>query len=358
MKSSKIWAVIPTAFIALLFAFSAHARITTIAWDPDPAWPAGTTIELEANGATESGITGTQYTLDVPVQPGEMINARARAVPPAGYQCDDPIILCPPSPWETLVQTLPEIPIGLWSRWHHQESTIMTAPTYVAQYATAFNSATSPKTAMSAVSINSGDVLIGVGAHENEQGTALSITENGGASWVAAQALSQTNYCETRGWSYTATASESLTVTFTKSLVYFGGNIVRFSGTDGVGASAVNNGASGTPSVSITTTQANSAIVVIATDWNASTGSQTFTSSGGAGSPTALTGYVGDNNHYGVAIAYYADAGAVEKKTVGMSAPTNQKWSIIAVEVKGTAASAASTPPDSFPRQLYSMIGR
>ena len=113
MKSSKIWAVIPTAFIALLFAFLAHARITTITWDPDPAWPAGTTIELEANGATESGITGTQYTLDVPVQPGEMINARARAVPPAGYQCGDPLGPCPPSDWTTLVQTLPAIPNGL-----------------------------------------------------------------------------------------------------------------------------------------------------------------------------------------------------------------------------------------------------
>lgn len=338
MKLSKLWAVIPIAFIALLFDYSANARNTTFAWDEDSSWPVGTTIELEANGETATGITTNQHTLDIPVQPGEVISAQVRAIPPVGYQCGDPIDLCNPSEWVSLSRTIPSVPFSIWARTDNIGVNGVTAPTFVAQYATVFNSSTSPKTAMSAVSINTGDVLIGVGAHENDQGAALNITENGSASWVAAQASTLYSYCETRGWSYTATASESLTVTFTKSSAFFGGNVVRFSGTDGVGASAINNGSSGTPSVSITTTQANSAIVVIATDWNASTGTQTFTSSGGAGSPTALTGYVGDNNHYGVAIAYYADAGAVGSKTVGMSDPTNQKWVIIAVEVKGTVS--------------------
>lgn len=210
----------------------------------------------------------------------------------------------------------------------------LAAPTFVSEYPTAFNSVTSPKTAVNAVSINTGDVLIGVAAHESDTGT-LAITEDGAASWVSQQTYKTTDYSETSAWSYVATTSETLTVTFTDNSGYFGGNVVRFSGSDGVGASAKNQGASGSPSVNITTTQANSAIVVIVSDWNATGGTQTFTSDGGAGSPTNLTDYPGDSSHYGVAIAYYPNAGAVGSKTVGMSAPTGQKWTIVAVEVKG-----------------------
>lgn len=339
----------------LLCSHVAGARNTTFAWDAAPSWPAGTTVELEANGATATGITETQYTLDVPVQPGGVISARARAVPPAGYQCGDPLAICPPSDWATLVRTLPSTPTALWSVWTRIGSAIMTAPTFVAQYATAFNSNTSPKTAMSAVSINSGDVLVGVGAHENDHGAALAITENGSSSWVAAQGWQAYEYCETRGWTYVATANESLTVTFAKSDSYFGGNIVRFSGSSGVGSSAINTGTSGSPSVAITTTQDNSAIVVIVTDWNANSGTQTFTSNGGAGSPTGLTGYVGDSNHYGVAIAYYANAGTAGSKTVGMSAPTGQKWTIIAIEVKGTTGGGANIAPISYHRMQHGL---
>lgn len=115
MRPLKCWGGISIVWFGLMFVFSANARITTIAWDSDLAWPAGTTIELEANGTTASGITGNQHTLDVPVQPGETINVRARTIPPAGYQCGEPLGPCPPSEWETLTQTLPKEPAGLWA---------------------------------------------------------------------------------------------------------------------------------------------------------------------------------------------------------------------------------------------------
>lgn len=130
MRSLKLWAVIPIVFLALLFACSANARVTVFAWDAAPSWPPGTTIELEANGATATGITTTQYALDVPVQPGEVINARARAIPPAGYECGDPLEPCQPSDWATLVQTLPAIPIGLWARWTHEGGSVMADPVF------------------------------------------------------------------------------------------------------------------------------------------------------------------------------------------------------------------------------------
>lgn len=362
MRFKAHWARIVIASIALAFGFSdaAIARPVTFAWDASPDWTVGTTVELEANGVSANGITASQHILDVPVQPGEVVNARARAIPPSGYECclgdiisgggnppvyscSIPLELCPPSPWsESLVQTIPQNPSGVWAiKELVGGGGIMAAPTFIAQYATAFNSDGSSKTAMSAVSINSDDVIVLVSASENYLGL-TSETENGAGSFTNQEVFNTSNYCYTRASTYIAPANETITINVTKTgaIAYFGGNAVRFSGSSGIGATEINNGASGTPSVSITTTQANSAIVVIASDWNASTGSQTFTSSGGAGSPSDLTGFPGDNSHYGVAVAYYADAGSAGSKTVGMSAPTNQKWAIIAIEVKGSAGAS------------------
>ena len=85
----------------------AQARPVTLAWD-DPGWPVGTTVEVEANGVSASGITGTQHTLDVPLAPGDALDARARAVSD-GYT---------PSEWATLTATLPRDPVAVWITRH------------------------------------------------------------------------------------------------------------------------------------------------------------------------------------------------------------------------------------------------
>lgn len=232
----------------------------------------------------------------------------------------------------------------------------MAAPTFVSQNATDFKSAL-PKTVMNVVAITSGQVIVAVGAKEKIDG-ALSITEDGSSSFNELQFIDLTDYCEVRAWYYTASASETITVTgYVDFYTMFGINALLFSNTNGVGASAKANNSSGSPSVSITTTQNNSAIVVIVGDRNAVSGTQTFTSNGGAGSATSLTGFPGNAANYGVAIAYYPDAGAAGAKTVGMSAPTGQKWAIIAVEVKGTAGATGSLPPRLSNRFAH-LIGR
>jgi hypothetical protein len=107
--------VLLVPFAALgLASQSATAIPLTFAWNARQDWPSGTTIELEANGVTADGITATQHTFDVPVQPGEVISARVRAIPPTGYQCGDPLGPCEPSDWDTLAQTLPAVPTGVW----------------------------------------------------------------------------------------------------------------------------------------------------------------------------------------------------------------------------------------------------
>ena len=216
---------------------------------------------------------------------------------------------------------------------------------------------------MNAVGINSGDVIVIVGVCEDASAEVWVCSdvhrERRKRFSKCSRKLCQYYYPVSRA-TYTATGSETLTTTAVRGVnarqnAYFGGNAIRFSGSDGVGAIASTSGASGAPSFSITTTQANSAIVVIISDWNAGSGTQTFTSNGGAGSATALTDYPGDSTRYGAAIAYYADAGTVGAKTVGMSAPSDQKWRGIAIEVKGTAGGSASVVP-SFTASIRSAL--
>ena len=167
-KYRNCWGVILALFAGLVLVSVAEARITTIAWDPDPAWPAGTTIELEANGATATDITGTQYTIDIPVQSGETINARARAIPPEGYQCGDPLVLCGPSNWETLTQTLPETPAGLWAIRHVGGDIMAIARRGSTSYSVEWQD-TSSAVITNEPTVQVGDIiLIGVSAYSKE----------------------------------------------------------------------------------------------------------------------------------------------------------------------------------------------
>jgi hypothetical protein len=48
----------------------------------------GTSVELCANGLCATGLTGTEHSLSVPVDPGERIEARVRAVAPDGRKSE------------------------------------------------------------------------------------------------------------------------------------------------------------------------------------------------------------------------------------------------------------------------------
>jgi hypothetical protein len=144
----------------------------------------------------------------------------------------------------------------------------------------------------------------------------------------------------------TVDADKSMTVSSSESGIAdprFNLNVLQFRDSDGVGASVSNN-TTGTPSISITTTQDNSAVAVIIIDWNAADGASRTWLTVNSITPTSGNGgertYFRNASFYTVYAAYWSDVGAAGAKTVGLSAPGSQQYSIIAVEVKGAASSA------------------
>lgn len=164
--------------------------------------------------------------------------------------------------------------------------------------------------------------------------------------------------CNTYIWTAIPTTQQtfSLGLTGSSNGNMWSANVLTWSGSDGVGASTKNNGTDG-PTLNITTTADNSAIAVIVADWNAVDGAtRTWRTVNGI-APTAANGhektYFRDASNYTVFGAVYPDAGAAGVKTVGLSAPsTGVKYTIIAVEIKGTASGAS---PQTIAANLLSV---
>jgi hypothetical protein len=223
------------------------------------------------------------------------------------------------------------------------------APTFVTEYESAWNTGTTPKTI--SITTDIGDVVVAVSGVETTS-TAINAPTGGTGAWVPQENVTAASSARARADSRVATAAE--TFTFSQSTDsgsnWWGFNALRFSGSDGIGAaeSTQNGTGSAAPSLSITTTQANSAIVVVVADWNASDGASRTWRTVNSITPTAGNtferSYFRDGNHYAIYVAYYPDAGAIGAKTVGLTAPSDQRYCIAAVEVKGTA-SAAQPPP-------------
>jgi hypothetical protein len=336
--------------LLVAISVSAETRDIGFAWDPGSGYPSGTTYTLEANGASATGITGTTQTLSVPLDVGRIVNARVRAVAPTGSICGTPPTPCGDSPWAAIAQVYPAIqPAPDRAAWAVTSSGggVMAAPTNIFNGQTTYNSGGNTSKTIN-VTVQTGDVLIVAAQAENfDADTSVSITVSGGGlTWTSAQTVAVNSYGYVRLYYATATSNATFDITLTATgtvysgyTVYWGGSVKIFRGSDGVGASSKTNVSSGAPTLNITTTQANSAICVFNNDWNAVDGaSRTWRT--GAGSLTETT-YFRDAARYSVYSGYHADAGSTGTKAVGLSAPSGQKYSIVAVEVKGSAGGGA-----------------
>src|SRR5690606_26418206 len=196
----------------------------------------------------------------------------------------------------------------------------MAAPTFVAEWESAWNNNTSPKTT-AAFNAQAGDVLVCIGMSEDQSFTLSTPTNTqGGLSWTLRQSVVVSNYSTCYVWTAVVDAPKTgMTVSVARSgNAWHGLNVLQFRDSDGVGASAKAN-ATGAPAVTLTTTQPDSAVVVAVSDWNAtSAGSRTWRTVGSAASEVTYNA----NNNYTVLAAYHANAGAAGSKTAGLSSPS------------------------------------
>lgn len=221
----------------------------------------------------------------------------------------------------------------------------MAAPTFIASGATVFNTNTTPKTTAN-ITTQASDVICVVGG-TGDQATTLGTPTGNSLTYSLQQSVVVASYCTAYGWTTTDGTGATFGVSNTRAgnADLWGIHAIQFRGSTGVGASAKTNVSSGAPSLSITTTQDNSAIVIACLDWSATDGaSRTWRSVNGSAA-TELT-YFRDSSIYTVYIGYHPDAGTAGSKTVGLSAPAGQKYAIVAVEIKGTAGGGSNF---SFP---------
>lgn len=181
-------------------------------------------------------------------------------------------------------------------------------------------------------------------------------TDTSGLTWTARQVIEVSNQAPAYLWTSSQVVSTgAITITLalsSNSGEDWGARCLRFSGSSGVGAGNNTTG-SGAPTLNVTTTAANSAIVVFNNDVNTVSGTGRVWRTN-AGTFTELD-YT--NVNFGIAIygGYHADAGAINTYAVGLSAPTGQGYSIVAQEIMGTAAAAPTTVPP-FMGQYHSFF--
>lgn len=231
----------------------------------------------------------------------------------------------------------------------------MAAPTYVVDYETAWDTATFPKTV--SASVLPDECLLVFGAAEADGYTLETPTggEAGGIEYTLNESVAFSGYSPIYAWSSPVTNTDSFTLsvdTFTTQK--WGFIAARFAGSSGVGAAEQTHVSSGAPSLNITTTGDNSALLVMVTDWNAGDGtSRTWRAVNGF-TPDTTEGelvYFRDSAAYTVYVAYYPDTGTSGSVcTTGLSAPTGQKYSIVAIEIVGgsTSGDAASMRRKAF----------
>jgi hypothetical protein len=208
----------------------------------------------------------------------------------------------------------------------------MPAPTRVSATASAHNTSTTPQSVT--VSANSGDLIIVRAGNENASQT-FGLPTATGLTFTAGPSVGTSSTTGRSAlWSATAGSTGSFTISVTETGAGsnwwgFVASVWRNHG--GVGNTGSLASGTGAPSVSITTSGANSGIDFLTTDFNAVDGtSRTYRSVNGAATED---NYFRDSVHYAIYEAYHADAGAAGAKAVGETAPTGQAYSGVAIEI-------------------------
>lgn len=206
----------------------------------------------------------------------------------------------------------------------------MTTP--ITTYQTAF-SATTPKTVT--VDALAGDVIV-VKTTDSSNYVISAPTNTGTAlTWTLRQSVQVAAYASAYVWTSTVdTPRTGMVITLTGNTSGYWGALVEVWRGVAVGASSKANVSSGAPTLNVTTTAVDTAITILNTDYYPRDGA-TRSWRTGAG-PATETFYLYRSGRATWYSAFHSAAGAVGVKTVGLSAPTGQKYSIIGLELVPT----------------------
>jgi hypothetical protein len=197
------------------------------------------------------------------------------------------------------------------------------------------------------VAVQAGDLIVVAAVNEYDSGSTINTPTNDGAAliWTERQHNNTSaSKCEIGIWTAVADSTRTIqiTVTQTSSSFYFGFEVYVFRNAS-VGNSTLAIPALNVLSTNITTTQANSAVVVIIGDFQVADGaSRTWKTAAGSLTETV---YQRDAGHYTVYSGYHPDAGAVGTYSVGVNNITGAEATVAAIEIKGGGASNSGLSP-------------
>jgi hypothetical protein len=227
----------------------------------------------------------------------------------------------------------------------------MIAPTFAGSYSSVYTTSTSTKNV--SVTTQAGDIVVVYGGGENQTVT-LSTPTGNSLNFTLQQSVVTTSYASAYLWTATdSTGGTNWTLSCTSSgSGQWGFTCYVFRGSIGIGASGKANVATSAPTLTFSTTSNYSALVVFDSDWNAQNGStrtwrtvNSITPSFGNGYETDYVFSSGVWTAYG---AYYPNAGVAGSVNVGLTTPSNQTWSLVAVEVLGGPSPKIATLTEDF----------
>jgi hypothetical protein len=200
----------------------------------------------------------------------------ARAIPPPGYQCGEPLALCLPSEWATVAQTWPAVPVAPWA-WK-EEIVAMADPTYQGSgtlYYEGSLSVNSISTTITDVAV--GDLLV-VQVQRDSQANITGVASTSPALTFARQVRATANG-EFQQDIYTAiatTAASSMVITASYSTNHAWGSMISYRWSGGITSgtpthtaadSELRAGSASRTATNITTT-ARTLLLAAGTDWN------------------------------------------------------------------------------------------
>lgn len=229
----------------------------------------------------------------------------------------------------------------------------MPAPTFVTDVSTAWDDGVSTDSVD--VSAQNGDVLVAIAASAEWVSSSYNLlVTSAQVTYTERQSARTTNHCSVTLSSAVGDSTETVTTTSTDDVSIPSGLLVaQWRDSAGVGASnATSRTGSTDGTIALTTTQADSDIVVAIFDWNV-TDPTAWTANTTAGTPAVLE-TINVSSQYTGRIYRYANVGAIGTKTVGATLGSGANGAIVAIEIKGTAGPAVG---DGGLRRLLLGVG-